>query len=108
MTLDGDKLAESPDCFAGAGDVLNGLEMRPESQLDSLCRNRGNQSMIVLRGFLALLFVCGGLVVAGGMAGCGGDSGGEVKPSEEAKKADQNIQEGMKAYMQSKTQAKKK
>ncbi len=42
------------------------------------------------------------------LSGCGGEGGGEVKPSPEAKKADQDLQKNMQEFMQGKGQAKKK
>jgi hypothetical protein len=47
------------------------------------------------------------LPALGALSGCG-DSVGEAPLSEEAKKADQGVQDGMKAFMQQKSKPKSK
>jgi hypothetical protein len=48
------------------------------------------------------------LLAAGALSGCGESSVSDAPLSEEAKKADQGVQDGMKAFMQQKTQPKAK
>ncbi len=60
----------------------------------------------VLLGFVVVL---GSACVLGFVAGCGESGDGtQVQQSPEAKKADQGIQDGMKEFMNSKTQPKAK
>lgn len=54
----------------------------------------------------ALSFYVLPLLVAS--SGCGGDSGTNAPLDEATKKADQGVQDGMKAFMQQKTQPKSK
>lgn len=53
---------------------------------------------------LAMLSVAGFLTVIGASSGCDGQGSNDAPLDAETKKADQNIQDNMKAFMQSKSQ----
>ena len=53
---------------------------------------------------LTMLSVAGYLTVIGASSGCDGQQSGDAPLDAETKKVDQNIQDNMKSFMQSKTQ----